>query len=43
MAQPLADMGRTAADLLMERIADPSRSAVHRRMETRIVVRGSSA
>ncbi|MFM8240540.1 MAG: LacI family DNA-binding transcriptional regulator [Actinomycetota bacterium] len=43
VAQPLADMGRTAADLLMERIADPSRSAVHRRMETRIVVRGSSA
>ena len=42
VAQPLADMGRTAADLLMERISDPDREVVHRQMETRIVQRGSS-
>ena len=42
VAQPLADMGRTAADLLIERIANPHRKPVHRRMETRLLERGSS-
>lgn len=42
VAQPLADMGRAAADLLIERIDQPSRVPVHRAMETRIVQRGSS-
>ena len=42
VAQPLADMGRAAADLLIERIGDPDRAVVHRQMETRIVGRGSS-
>ena len=42
VAQPLADMGRAAADLLIERIDQPSRVPVHRAMETRIVGRGSS-
>jgi DNA-binding LacI/PurR family transcriptional regulator len=42
VAQPLADMGRLAADLLMERIADPGRASVHRQVETRLVPRGSS-
>lgn len=42
VAQPLADMGRAAADLLMERISEPDRAPVHRGMETRIVERGSS-
>lgn len=42
VAQPLADMGRAAADLLIERIDQPSRVPVHRAMETRIVPRGSS-
>ncbi len=42
VAQPLADMGRAAADLLIERIGDPDRTVVHRQMETRIVQRGSS-
>jgi DNA-binding LacI/PurR family transcriptional regulator len=42
VAQPLADMGRTAADLLMGRIAEPGRASVHRQVETRLVARGSS-
>ena len=42
IAQPLADMGRFAADLLMERIADPARPSVHRQVETRLISRGSS-
>ena len=42
IAQPLADMGRVAADLLMERIATPDRPSVHRRVDTRLVARGSS-
>ena len=42
VAQPLADMGRAAADLLMERITQPDRAPVHREMATRIVERGSS-
>jgi DNA-binding LacI/PurR family transcriptional regulator len=42
VAQPLADMGRIAADLLMERIATPGRPSVHRQVETRLVARGSS-
>ena len=42
VAQPLAEMGRTAAALLMERIALPGGSPVHRRVETRLIARGSS-
>ncbi|MFM1964644.1 MAG: hypothetical protein RL134_369 [Actinomycetota bacterium] len=42
VAQPLADMGRVAADLLMDRIAEPGRSSVHREVDTRLVARGSS-
>jgi len=42
VAQPLADMGRVAADLLMERIAQPDRPSVHREVETRLISRGSS-
>ena len=42
VAQPLADMGRTAADLLMGRIAEPGRASVHRQVDTRLVARGSS-
>lgn len=42
VAQPLADMGRVAADLLIERIAEPDRESTHRRVETRLVQRGST-
>ena len=42
VAQPLADMGRSAADLLMQRIADPDRPSVHRQVETRLISRGST-
>jgi len=42
VAQPLADMGRVAADLLMQRIAKPGLASVHRQVETRLVARGSS-
>jgi len=42
VAQPLADMGRVAADLLMDRIAQPAKDSVHRQVETRLVARGSS-
>lgn len=42
VAQPLADMGRVAADLLMERIERPDRPSVHREVDTRVVVRGTS-
>lgn len=42
VAQPLAEMGRTAAELLMERISAPDRPAAHRRVETRLIARGSS-
>ena len=42
VAQPLADMGRIAADLLMERIATPGGPSTHRLVETRLVPRGSS-
>ena len=42
VAQPLADMGRAAADLLIERIGEPTRASFHCAMETRIVGRGSS-
>lgn len=42
VAQPLADMGRVAADLLMERIANPDRPSVHRQVETRLIARGTS-
>lgn len=42
VAQPLADMGRIAADLLVDRIAVPGRPSTHRRVETRVVPRDSS-
>ena len=42
VAQPLADMGRAAADLLMDRIAEPGRPSVHREVDTRLVARGTS-
>lgn len=42
VAQPLAEMGRLAADLLVARIADPGGPPVHRQVETRLVARGSS-
>ena len=42
VAQPLAEMGRVAADLLMARIAAPDRPAAHRLVETRLVPRASS-
>ena len=42
VAQPLADMGRVAADLLMERIETPGKPSTHRLVETRLVSRGSS-
>ena len=43
VAQPLADMGRIAADLLVDRIAQPDRESTYRRVETRVVPRDSSA
>ena len=42
VAQPLADMGRAAADLLMERIETPDKPSTHVLAETRLVARGSS-
>lgn len=42
VAQPLADMGRTAADLLIERIVSPDRAQEHRRVETHLIQRGST-
>ena len=42
VAQPLPEMGRTAADLLMQRIAAPGSPSVHRGVETRLIARGSS-
>jgi len=42
VAQPLAEMGRVAADLLTDRIAQPGRESTHRRVDTRVVARGSS-
>ena len=42
VAQPLADMGRMAADLLMQRIAKPGLASTHLEVETRLVARGSS-
>ncbi|MGI9197151.1 MAG: LacI family DNA-binding transcriptional regulator, partial [Candidatus Nanopelagicales bacterium] len=42
VAQPLAEMGRTAAELLTERIARPGAEPVHRRVETRLIPRGTS-
>lgn len=42
VAQPLADMGRQAADLLMERIDRLDRPSVHRRVATELRSRGSS-
>lgn len=42
VAQPLAEMGRVAAGLLMERIARPSSPSVHRQVETRLIARGTS-
>ena len=42
VAQPLADMGRAAADLLIERIDSPGKASTHRLVETRLVARGSS-
>ena len=42
IGQPLAEMGQMAADLLMQRIADPGRVSVHRQVETRLIPRGSS-
>ena len=42
VAQPLADMGRMAADLLMERIDQPDRPSVHLEVETQLIARGSS-
>ncbi len=42
VAQPLAHMGRQAADLLIERINRPNRPSVHNRVTTTLVPRGSS-
>lgn len=42
VAQPLSEMGRVAADLLIERIEAPDKPSTHRLVETRIVARGSS-
>ena len=42
VAQPLAAMGRTAAELLTDRIAVPGGHQVHRRVETTLIPRGSS-
>jgi DNA-binding LacI/PurR family transcriptional regulator len=42
VAQPLAEMGRIAADLVMERIAEPGRASEHVQVETMLVARGSS-
>ncbi len=42
VAQPLADMGRQAADLLIQRINQPGRPSVHSRVATGLVARGSS-
>ncbi|MEK9663690.1 MAG: LacI family DNA-binding transcriptional regulator [Candidatus Nanopelagicales bacterium] len=42
VTQPLADMGRQAANLLIERINQPGRPSVHSRVATGLVPRGSS-
>ena len=42
VAQPLAQMGRTAADLLIERIDRRDAPSVHRRVQTALIARGSS-
>jgi LacI family transcriptional regulator len=43
VAQPTLEMGRTAARLLLERLANPLREPVVERLETRLIVRGSTA
>jgi LacI family fructose operon transcriptional repressor len=40
--QPTDEIGRTAAELLLQRIADPSRSTRHVILKGRLLVRGSS-
>ena len=43
IAQPTLEMGRRAAGLLLDRLADPEREPVVERLETTFVVRGSTA
>ncbi|HWE10368.1 MAG TPA: LacI family DNA-binding transcriptional regulator [Solirubrobacteraceae bacterium] len=43
VAQPTTDLGRRAAALLLQRIADPDRTPTVELLQPRLVVRGSSA
>ncbi|WP_208911826.1 substrate-binding domain-containing protein, partial [Paracidovorax avenae] len=43
IAQPTYDIGRTAAELLLQRMQDPARPARRVVLEGELVVRGSSA
>ena len=41
VSQSASEVGRAAVDLLLHRLADPSRPPVRRTLETRLVVRAS--
>jgi DNA-binding LacI/PurR family transcriptional regulator len=43
VAQPVFELGRQAAELLLQRLADPGRERAVKVLEPALVVRGSTA